>query len=97
MAPKMVRSTFSLDIETARALEVLARRWEVSKSEAVRRAVGAVAEKEGPRARKKLEALDKLQASVKARGIDLEAWEQEVRATRDAYSSKRLSAFEDPS
>lgn len=48
MAPKMVKSTFSLDIETARALEVLARRWKVSKSEAVRRAVGAVAEKESP-------------------------------------------------
>lgn len=50
MAPKMIKSTFSLDVETARALEVLARRWKVSKSEAVRRAVGAVAEKESPRA-----------------------------------------------
>ena len=93
----MIRSTFSLDIETARALEVLARRWKVSKSEAVRRAVGAVAEKEDPRARKKLEALDKLQASVKARGIDVEAWAREARAERRASSIKRMSIFDEQS
>ena len=97
MAPKMVKSTFSLDIETARALEVLAGRWKVSKSEAVRRAVGAMAEKESPCARKKLEALRQLQASVKARGIDVEAWAREARAERRASSIKRMSVFDDRS
>ena len=50
-----------------------------------------------PRVREKLEALDKLQASVKARGIDLEAWEREVRAERRASSIKRMSIFDDQS
>ena len=48
-----------------------------------------------PRARKKLEALRKLQASVKARGVDLAAWEREVRAIRRESSIKRMSIFDD--
>ncbi len=50
-----------------------------------------------PRAQKKLEALDKLQASVKARGIDVEAWAREARAERRASSIKRMSVFDDQS
>lgn len=49
----------------------------------------------GPRARKRLDALRQLQALVKARGIDVAAWEREVRATRDASGRKRLSVFDD--
>ena len=57
--------------------------------------VRAAARNVSPRARKKLEALDKLQASVKASGIDLKRWEREVRAMRRASSLKRMSAFDD--
>ena len=97
MAVTTIKSTYSLDVETVRTLESLARRWNVSKSEVLRRAIRAAAEEKSPRARKKLEALRQLQASVKRRGVDLAAWEREVRATRDAAWRKRLSVFDDPS
>ena len=97
MAIPKIKSTYSLDVETVRTLESLARRWDVSKSEALRRAIRAAAGEKSPRAREKLEALRKLQASVKARGVDLAAWEREVRATRDAAGRKRMSVFDDPS
>ena len=97
MAATSIKSTYSLDVETVRTLEALARRWNVSKSEVLRRAIRAAAREENPRAREKLAALDKLQASMKARGVDFAAWEREVRFTRDASSRKRLSVFDDPS
>ena len=97
MAVTTIKSTYSLDVETVRTLESLARRWNVSKSEVLRRAIRSAARGESPRAREKLAALDKLQASMKARGVDFAAWEREVRATRDAYSRKRLDALDDPS
>ena len=97
MAVTSIKSTYSLDVETVRTLESLARRWNVSKSEVLRRAIRAAAGEQSPRARKKLEALDRLQASLKARGVDLKRWEQEVRATRDAAARNRFSALDDPS
>ena len=97
MAIPKIKSTYSLDVETARTLESLARRWNVSKTEVLRRAIRAAAQEESPRARERLAALDKLQASMKARGVDFAAWEREVRATRDEAWSKRLSVFDDPS
>ncbi len=97
MAVTTIKSTYSLDVETVRTLESLARRWNVSKSEVLRRAIRAAAEEKSPRARRKLEALRQLKASVKRRGVDLAAWEREIRATRDAAWHKRLSEFDDPS
>ena len=104
MAIPKIKSTYSLDVETVRTLESLARRWDVSKSEALRRAIRSAAGERSqragelsPRAQRKLEALDRLQALVKERGIDLAAWEREVRATRDAAGRKRMSVFDDPS
>ena len=97
MAVTSIKSTYSLDVETVRTLETLACRWNVSKSEVLRRAIRAAAGEQSPRAREKLEALRKLQAYVKARGIDVAAWEREVRATRDAAGRKRMSVWDDPS
>ena len=97
MAVTSIKSTYSLDVETVRTLESLARRWNVSKSEVLRRAIRAAAEEKSPRAKRKLEALRQLQASVKQRGIDVAAWEREVRAERHASSVKRLSVRDDPS
>ena len=96
MAVTTIKSTYSLDVETVRTLESLARRWNVSKSEVLRRAIRAAAEEKSPRARRKLEALRQLKASVKRRGVDLAAWEREARAERRASSLKRMSAFDDP-
>ena len=111
MAVTTIKSTYSLDVETVRTLESLARRWNVSKSEVLRRAIRAAAGENSrragerspragelsPRAREKMEAWRKLQAYVKARDIDVEAWAREVRATRDAAGRKRMSARDDPS
>ena len=104
MAVTTIKSTYSLDVETVRTLEMLARRWDVSKSEVLRRAIRAAAEEKSPRAgelspraQRKLEAFRKLQASMKGRGVDFAAWEREVRATRDAAGRKRMSVFDDPS
>ena len=98
MAVTTIKSTYSLDVETVRTLESLARRWNVSKTEVLRRAIRAAAEGEkNQRVSKKLEALDRWQASLKAQGIDFAAWEQEARAERRASSLKRMSAFDDSS
>jgi gamma-glutamylcysteine synthetase len=41
MATPMVKSTYALDAETLTALEQMAKRWGVTKSEALRRAIPA--------------------------------------------------------
>jgi ribbon-helix-helix CopG family protein len=48
MAAMYIRSTFALDEPTARGLAQLARKWGVSKSEALRRAVARAQEQPGP-------------------------------------------------
>ena len=44
MAPSMIKSTYTLDAESVRTLEGLARHWRVSKSEARRRAIRTAAD-----------------------------------------------------
>ena len=98
MAIPKIKSTYSLDVETVRTLESLARSWNVPKTEVLRRAIRAAAAGErSQRACEKLEALGQLRDYVQRRGIDVEAWAREVRATRDAAGRKRLSVFDDPS
>ena len=83
MARMTVRSTFALDPETVEALERLARRWDVSKSEAVRRVVTAAARVEEVDAGSDaLQALDEVQGIL---GLDpdrAEAWVRRIRAER---------------
>jgi hypothetical protein len=49
MATMHIRSTFALDEPTSRGLANLAKKWGVSKSEALRRAVARAQEQPGPR------------------------------------------------
>ena len=66
MAITTIKSTYSLDVETVRMLESLARRWNVSKSEVLRRAIRSAARDESHRARsEKLEL-----PSIKLAGFD---------------------------
>jgi len=81
MASTIVRTTYALDVETVRALERMARRWKVSKSEALRRAVRAAAEAEG-RGSDALEALDALQRSLQLTPRSAQAWARDVRNER---------------
>ena len=97
MAVTTIKSTYSLDVETVRTLEALARRWNVSKTEVLRRAIRAAAGDENQHVKSKLEALDRWQTSLKAQGVDFTAWEREAQAERRASSFKRMSAFDDSS
>jgi len=90
MATMTIKSTYALDIETARTLEDMARRWGVSKSEALRRAIRAA--KLGPgEAPKALTALDALQRSLRLETQTAARWERRARAERRATSIRRES------
>ena len=78
-----IRSTFALDVETADSLDRLARRWAVSKSEALRRAVAAAASVEGAdTASDAANALRVLQERLSLDEDQAEAWVQAVRVER---------------
>ncbi|HSW29084.1 MAG TPA: ribbon-helix-helix protein, CopG family [Longimicrobiales bacterium] len=82
--PKMtVRSTFSLDPETAQSLDRLARRWGTSKSEVLRRAVGAaVAAEEMDGTSEALAALEALQQRLGLDERKAARWIEELREER---------------
>ena len=90
MAITSVRSTYSLDVETMGRIEQLARRWNVSKSEVLRRAVRMADEQSAVSDR--LTALKELQASMQLTPQQVEDWIAEVRAERDAH----VMAWEKP-
>ena len=64
MAVLSVKATYSLDPETVRNLEDMARRWGVSKSEALRRAIRSAAGTSAGAADPAIRALDALQRSL---------------------------------
>jgi hypothetical protein len=89
MATTTVKSTYALDVETARALEDMARRWGVSKSEALRRAIRAARHGPAPGAATALAALDALQRSINLESRAAARWEKRTRAERHAASIRR--------
>ncbi|MYD85385.1 MAG: ribbon-helix-helix protein, CopG family [Acidobacteria bacterium] len=91
MATTTIKTTYSLDVESVRALEELAGRWGVSKSEALRRAIRSEAGRQPARGGDALAALDQLQASLRARNIDLDQWAREVESERQA-AGRRLGS-----
>ena len=82
-----IKSTYTLDVETIRALEEMARRWEVSKSEALRRAIRAAAAQDRPPRADALEALDRLQRSLRLTPVRAREWAANVRTERQAASA----------
>ena len=91
MATTTIKTTYSLDVESVRALEELAGRWGVSKSEALRRAIRSEAGRQPARGGDALAALDQLQASLRSRKIDLDQWAREVESERQA-AGRRLGS-----
>jgi hypothetical protein len=85
MAVSKVKSTYSLDESTVRRLADLARRWGVSKSEALRRAILAAAGQAGSGP---LAALDRAQQAFRLSGADAARWAKGARAERHASSRK---------
>jgi predicted metal-dependent hydrolase len=84
-----IRSTYALDLETARALEAMARRLGVSRSEALRRAIHAAAAQPGPIRAKRLDALDALQRSLSLTRGRADGWARQTRTERHSGSARR--------
>lgn len=85
MARMTVRTTFALDPDTAGALDDLAERWGVSKSEALRRIVRtAAAVEEVDSAAQALAALDDLQEGLALTSEQADEWIRALRAERGA-------------
>ncbi len=84
MAIPKIKATYSLDVETVRILERVSRRWGVSKSEALRKAIHASAALPAPPdlVDARLAALDRLQKSIALDASTGRAWERSVRAER---------------
>lgn len=89
MAITTVKTTYALDVGTVRALEALARRWGVSKSEALRRAIRAAAGQGPQREHDAVEALNKLQRSLRLTPAKARAWADRTRTERRASSARR--------
>ena len=83
-----IRGTYALDVDTVRRLEDLARRWGVSKSAALRRAIRAAgtADETGDTALKVLDTLQHATGLTKRR---VSEWVETVRTERRA-SSRRV-------
>lgn len=89
MAIPTVKSTYSLDVATVRTLETVARRWGVSKSEALRRIIRLAADGAARDAEAEaLTALDELQRRVGLGSGAAAAWLRQVRSRRRAWSAR---------
>ncbi|MDE2788536.1 MAG: hypothetical protein OXL37_18025 [Chloroflexota bacterium] len=79
-----IKTTYTLDDESARALATLAQRWNVAEPEALRRALLQAASQYDPipSPGERLAALDLLQKSLAERGVDFDAWAREAWAIR---------------
>ena len=88
MATVTVKSTYSLDVATVRQLESLAKRWNTSKSAALRRAIQAAAKEELPADSEGLDALDRLQSMLALDSGGAAVWEVRTRQERRAGAQR---------
>jgi len=88
MAIPIVKATYSLDVSTVKTLERMAKRWVVSKSEALRRAIRAAAANDSPDGGKQLARLDELQRKLALDPAKASRWVREVKAERAARSPR---------
>ena len=84
MATVTVKSTYSLDVDTVRKLEDLAKRWRTSKSAALRRAINAAAKQADSIDNEGLDALDRLQSLLALDQETAGLWADQVRQERRA-------------
>ncbi len=89
MATQTVKTTYSLDVETLRALEELARRWSTSRSEALRRAIRASWVQADTPSLTPIRALDRLQGGLDLGQSAAGRWARAVRAQRKASSRRQ--------
>lgn len=91
MAITTVKSTYALDVPTVRALEEMARAWNVSKSEALRRAIRSAANRESGGGGDALRALENLQRALALTPAKARAWSTRLRKERRAASARSES------
>jgi Ribbon-helix-helix protein, copG family len=91
MAVTSVRSSYALKPETVARLEALARRWNVSKSEALRRAIEIASGKLSPEL-SPLAALEDLQKNAALQPEEAESWNARIRKNRKAARWNRFGA-----
>lgn len=84
-----MKATYALDAASVKALERMARRWAVSKSEALRRAINAAAASDDASPKQKIEQFERLQAEIALTPAKARAWECDVRAERRAARAPR--------
>jgi hypothetical protein len=87
-----IRSTYALDVETVRALERMAKRLRISKSEALRRAIQGAAREAGSAETDDVAAimaLDQVQEALKLTRGQADAWVRRVRVDRRSASARR--------
>jgi predicted transcriptional regulator len=80
VAATVIRTTYALDEDTVRRLDALAAGWNVSRSEALRRAVRAADLQQGTSAR--LSALRELQQQLQLTPARARRWTGQLRAER---------------
>lgn len=88
MAIPKIKATYSLDPATIQLLERVSRRWGVSKSEALRRAIQASAALPAP-ADGRLDVLDRLQKATALSPTNAEKWARDAHAERRASDPRR--------
>ncbi|HYL22689.1 MAG TPA: ribbon-helix-helix protein, CopG family [Gemmatimonadales bacterium] len=88
MAIPKIKSTYALDQETVQRLEHMARRWGVSKSEALRRAIRAAALESSGATTDSTRALDELQRSLRLSRANARVWAGRSRGERRAAAAR---------
>ena len=88
MAGEKIKATYSLDVETVRDLERMAKRLKISKSAALRRAIRMAVGSEPRAGEDQLSALDELQQSLDLAPEDLHNWEEKNRELRRSSSRR---------
>lgn len=89
MAIPTIKTTYALDVRTVKELEELAARWEVSKSEALRRVIHKAASRELDGKKSAVQVLEQLQQSMKLPERKADLWIQSVRSERKKSDPKR--------
>ena len=89
MTGAKIKATYSLDVETVRDLERMAKQLKISKSAALRRAVRLAVGFEPRAGEDQLSALEELQQSLDLAPEDLREWEEKSRKLR--RSSRTLA------
>lgn len=94
MAITSVKATYSLDVETVKALGRLAELWGVPKSEALRRVIRMAAERHAGIDSGRTTVLDELQRSVGLAGRAADAWIERSRRERSSSARSREGRVE---